>query len=383
MFTKKRLMTPGPTPVLQEALAAMSQPILHHRTPQFSAIFREAADGLKDVFGTKQDVLILAGSGSAAMEGSVSNLVNPGEKVITIDGGKFGERWGLIAKAFGAEVNEIKVEWGHPVDPAVVKAELDKNPDTKVVYATASETSTGTWHPIQEIAALCKDRDTLLVVDGITAVGCVPTPMDEWGIDVLVSGSQKAFMLPPGLAFAALSEKAWKKADATSNRKFYLNFRKEQKSLAKDTTAWTPAVSLIIGLREVMKAIHHEGLDNLYKRHKVLADATRAGVQALGLKLLSSSPSDSLTAAWVPEGVDGGEFVKYCRDKLGVAMAGGQDDLKGKIFRISHMGYVDAFDTLGALSATEMGLAKFGHKVEHGAGVAAAQKVLVEAFPKP
>lgn len=380
---KKRLMTPGPTPVLQQALAAMSQPILHHRTPQFSAIFREAAAGLKPIFGTKEDVLIIAGSGTAAMEGSVVNLLSPGDKALCVNGGKFGQRWGRLCRAHGMEVVELEVEWGHPVAVADVKKALEENPDIRAVYTTFSETSTATVHPIREIAALTKNSDALLVVDGITAVGCMPTPMDEWGIDVLVSGSQKAFMLPPGLAFVALSERAWKRTEEAKAGRYYLDFARERKALGNDTTAYTPAVSLIIGLLEVIRAIHEEGLDNLHARHKRLADATRAGLEALGLKAFSKAPADSVTAVWLPEGVDGGKFVKYARDELGVAMAGGQDHVKGKIIRVSHMGFVDAFDTLSAISAVEMTLAKFGRSVEPGKGVAAAQKILIDGFPNP
>jgi len=380
---KKRLMTPGPTPVLQEALAAMSQPILHHRTPQFSEIFREAAQGLKHVFGPKQDVLILAGSGTAAMESSITNLNSPGQKVLAVNGGKFGERWGNIAKTYGLNVVEIKVPWGDAVAAKAIKAELDKDPSISAVYTTASETSTATWHPIKEIAAVTKNTNSLLVVDGITAVGCVPVPMDEWGVDALISGSQKAFMLPPGLAFIALSERAWKRTGEAKLPRFYLDLARERKNLAKDTTAYTPAVSLIIGLREVIRAMKAEGLDALYKRHALLAKATREGMKALGLEFFSKSPSDSVTAVWLPESIKAGAFVKYCRDKLGVGMAAGQDDVKDRIIRISHMGYVDAFDTLAAVSAVEMGLAQYGQKVAFGTGVAAAQQVLLEGFPKP
>ncbi|MEW6776250.1 MAG: alanine--glyoxylate aminotransferase family protein, partial [Bdellovibrionota bacterium] len=373
----------GPTPVLQEALAAMSQPILHHRTPEFSAIFKEAAQGLKEIFGTKQDVLLLAGSGTAAMEGSMTNLLSPGQKVITVNGGKFGERWGNICKAYGIQNIELKVEWGEAVDPAKIEAELKKDPSIAAVYVQASETSTATIHPVKEIAKITKNSNALLVVDGITAVGSLPLPMDEWGIDVLVTGSQKAFMLPPGLAFVALSERAWERTKEAKLPRFYLDFARERKNLAKDTSAWTPAVSLIVGLREVVRSMKAEGLEALYGRHAMLARATREAMKALGLKLFSKAPADSVTAVWLPEGIDAKKFVKYCRDKLGVAMAAGQDAVETKIIRISHMGYVDAFDTLAAVSAVEMGLDRFGQKVNFGAGVAAAQRVLVEGFPKP
>ncbi len=380
---KKRLMTPGPTPVLQEALAAMSQPILHHRTPHFSAIFRQAAQGLKEVFATKQDVLILAGSGTAAMESSVTNLLSPGQKALAVNAGKFGERWGNILKAYGIACIELKVEWGHAVTAAQIEDALKKDPAIACVYVQASETSTGTAHPIREIAAVTRRSGALLVVDGITAVGCMSVPMDEWGIDVLLSGSQKAFMLPPGLAFIALSERAWERAKEAKLPRFYLDLARERKNLAKDTTAWTPAVSLIVGLREVIQAMKEEGLEKLYARHALLATATREAMKGLGLKLFSASPADSVTAVWCPEGVDAKKFVKYTRDTLGIALAAGQDHVETKIFRVSHMGYVDAFDTLSAVSAVEMSLERFGQKVNFGAGVAAAQKILAGGFAKP
>ncbi|HAG51813.1 MAG: class V aminotransferase [Deltaproteobacteria bacterium GWC2_42_51] len=379
---KTYLLAPGPTPVPDNALLAMAQPMIHHRTPQFSAMFAEVKEDLKYLFQTKQDVLILAASGTGAMEGSITNLFSPGDEVLVINGGKFGERWGKISEAFGLKAHIINVEWGKAVDPKGVKKILDANPKIKGVLVQASETSTTVAHPIKELAAFTKNRqDCVLIVDGITSVGVFPTPMDDWGIDVLVSGSQKAFMLPPGLAFASLSEKAWKFMETAKCPRFYFDFKKERKNLKDNTTAYTPAVSLIIGLREALKMIKAEGLENVFARHSRLARATRAAIKALGLKLLApDSPSDASTGAYVPEGVDGGKFVKYLRDDMGVTMAGGQDHLKGKIIRIAHLGYVDNFDIIVAISSIEMALRKFGHKIEFGKGVAAAQEILMEGY---
>ncbi len=378
---KTYLLAPGPTPVPEQALLAMARPMIHHRTPQFSQIFREAAELLKYVFQTKQDVLMLAASGTGAMEGSIVNLFSPGDEVIVVNGGKFGERWGKISEAYGLKAHWITVEWGKAVDPAVVEKLLVANPGVKGVLVQASETSTCVAHPVKELAALTKDRNCLLIVDGITGVGVFDLPMDDWGIDVLVSGSQKAFMLPPGLAFVAMSEKAWKFADTAKCPKFYFDYKKEKKNLANNTSAYTPAVSLITGLREALMLIKEEGIENTFKRHNRLARATRAAAGALGMKLLApDSPSDAATGVFVPEGVDGGKLVKYLRDEMGITLAGGQDDLKGKILRIAHLGYVDTFDVIISICAVEMALAKFGHKVEFGKGVAAAEKILLEGY---
>jgi len=376
------LLAPGPTPVPDRVLLAMAQPMIHHRTPQFSAIFAEVKEDLKYLFQTKQDVLILAASGTGAMEGSVTNLFSPGDEVIVINGGKFGERWGKISESYGLKAHWLNVEWGKAVDPKDVKKILDANPKIKGIMVQASETSTAVAHPVKELAQFTKNRqDCLLIVDGITAVGVFPVPMDELGIDVLVSGSQKAFMLPPGLAFAALSEKAWKFMETAKCPRFYFDFKKERKNLKDNTTAYTPAASLIIGLREALRMIKEEGLENVFARHNRLARATRAAVKAMNLKPLApDSPSDATTGVYVPEGVDGGKLVKYLRDEMGITLAGGQDHLKGKILRIAHLGYIDTFDIIVAISSIEMALRKFGHKMEFGKGVAAAQEILMEGY---
>lgn len=376
---KKYLLTPGPTAVPEKVMLDMAMPMIHHRTPEFANIFGYCRENLKKIFKTKEDVLILLGSGTAAMEAAVVNTMNKGDKALVINGGKFGERWVKICSAYGAEVHTIDVEWGKAADPSEVKKFLDKNPDTKCVFVQGSETSTTVYHPIKELAAITKNTTTLLVVDGITSLGVHDTQMDAWGIDVLLTGSQKAFMLPPGLAFIALSEKAWKTTETSLIPKFYLNLKTELKNQKNNSTAWTAGVNLIIGLKTVLEMMEKEGVENVFKRHGINAKATREGVKALGMELLApESPSNAATGCFLPEGIDGKTFVKYLRDKCGVALAGGQDKLAGKILRISHLGYHDAFDTITAIAAIEMGLKKFGHPVTLGAGVSAAEEILME-----
>jgi aspartate aminotransferase-like enzyme len=357
----------------------MAKPVIHHRTDEFSATFKQTAEGLKKVFNTKQDVLMLAGSGTAAMEAAVVNTLNPGDSVLVIDAGKFGQRWRDICLTYGIKVATIELEWGLSVKPEQVAAFLDANPDTKAVLFQGSETSTTAYHPVKEIAKIVSKREnTLLIVDGITSIGVHETLFDEWGIDVAVTGSQKAFMLPPGLAFICLSEKAWRFAEKSTIPKYYLNLARERKSQVKDTTAYTPALTLVNGLKVVLDMFFEEGLENVYKRHAVNAEATREAVKALGFRLLAEVPSNAATGFYLPEGVDGGKFEKFMRENVGITYAGGQDHLKGKILRISHLGYHDAFDTITAISALEMGLKKFGCDIKLAAGVAAAQSVLTD-----
>jgi aspartate aminotransferase-like enzyme len=380
---KKYLLAPGPTPVPPEVLLAMAQPIIHHRTPQFEAVVAEVRDGLRQLFQTQQDVLMLASSGTGAMEAAVTNLTSPGDRVLVVNGGKFGERWGKIAASYGLTVDELKVEWGKAVEPEAVRRALDRHPDTRLVLTQSSETSTTVLHPIDRVAAVTRERDTLLVVDGITAVGVLDLPMDRLGIDVLITGSQKALMLPPGLGFIALSERAWRATAGARCPRFYFDLPRERANQAKETTAWTPAISLIFGLQAALEIMLGEGLPAIFARHELLARATRAGVKALGLELVApGAPSPATTGVYLPAGVSG-KVVGYLRDQIGVTFAGGQDQLKGKIVRIAHLGYADLFDVIQALGAFEMGLATFGHKVAFGRGVGAAAEVLIEAFPKP
>lgn len=379
---KRYLLTPGPTPVPTEVALKMAEPIIHHRTPEFSKIFSEVRAGLKKLFQTEQDVLTLASSGTGAMEAAVVNLLSAGDNVIVVNGGKFGERWTKICQTYGVNVEEIKVEWGQGVSVDAVKAALAKVPDAKAVLVQASETSTTAVHPVAEIAKITRERDTLLIVDGITAVGVFDLPMDGWGVDVLVTGSQKALMLPPGLAFIALSERAWKRADKQHLPGFYFDLKRERKNQADNTTAYTPAVTLVIGLAAVLAMLEKETYPGVFARHARLAAATRAASEALGLKLLApTAPSPAATGFFLPAGIDGGKLTKYLRDKVGVDIAGGQDHLKGKILRVAHIGYFGNFDIITAVAAIEMGLAKFGARIDFGSGLAAAEKVLVEGLP--
>jgi len=380
---KNYLLAPGPTPVPARVLLAMAQPIIHHRTPQFGKIFGEAKRGLQEVFQTAQDVLMLASSGTGAMEGSVTNLFSPGDEVLVINGGKFGERWSKIAGIYGLQVTELRVEWGQGARVEDVKRLLDQRPAIRGVLMQASETSTSAVHPVAGIAELTRARDALLIVDGITAVGVFDLPMDRWGIDVLITGSQKALMLPPGLAFVALSERAWQRTKSAKLPRFYFDFARERDNLAKDTTAWTPAISLIIGLREALAMMREEGLPQVFARHARMAEATRAAGQALGLELVApQAPSPALTGIYTPRGVDGSKLVAYLRDRMGVTFAGGQDQLKGKIVRIAHLGHMGAFDVVTATAAFEMALWHFGYDLPLGRGVAAAEQILMAALPE-
>jgi len=379
---KRYLLTPGPTEVPPEVLLRMSQPLIHHRTPQFEQLFAQVQEGLKWLFQTTQEVLILAASGTGAMEAAVANTCSAGDTVVVVNGGKFGERWLKISQAFGLKVIELKVEWGQAVAVETVAHALKNHPGTRAVLIQASETSTTALHPVEQIAALTRGTETLLIVDGITAVGATDTPMDRWGIDVLVTGSQKALMLPPGLAFIALNEKAWNQGERTTQPRYYFDLRRERQEQHKHTTAYTPAISLINGLHEVLRMLQEEGLAQLFARHARLAAAARAAAQALGLALLAPlSPSPAATGVWLPQGVDGAKLLKYMRDRMGVDIAGGQDHLKGKIVRISHIGYAGPFDVITAISTLEMALRRFGHDIPLGHGVQKAEEILLEGWP--
>jgi len=377
---KNYLLSPGPTPIPNEVELAMAETMIHHRTPQFNKVFEEARQGLKKLFGTKNDVLMLASSGTGAMEASVANLFSPGDKVLVINGGKFGERWLNISNAFGLHPIEIKVEWGRAVKVAEVEKQLAANPDIQGVMIQASETSTTVLHPVKEIARLTKNGP-LFLVDGVTAVGVVSVPMDEWGIDVLLTGSQKALMLPPGLGFIALSDRAWEKTKKAKLPRFYFDINLERKNQQKGSGAFTPAVSLIFGLRAALAMMEREGLDKVYARHARLCRATRAGATALGLKLLApDDPSPAATGLFLPPSVDADRVLEYLRDRMKITLAEGQDQLKGKAIRIAHVGYMGAFDVITAIAGLEMALRKFGVEIPFGRGVAAAEEVLMEAL---
>ncbi|OFZ18878.1 MAG: class V aminotransferase [Bdellovibrionales bacterium GWB1_55_8] len=376
---KTYLLAPGPTPIPESVTAALSGPLIHHRTPAFQAILDDVRAGLRHIFQTRQDVLLLSTSGTGGMEAALTNLFSPSDEVIYINAGKFGERWGKIAKAYGLTPIEVKVPNGETLEIRQLEEKIKQHPAVKAVLFQASETSTGVKLPTQEICKVTKAANILSVCDAITACGVFDLPMDEWGIDVLITGSQKALMIPPGLAMIALSEKAWAAVEKATLPRFYFDLLREKKAAAKSTTAWTPPISLIQGLQESLRMIKEEGLHNVFKRHELLARATRAGVQALGLEIFARKPSPALTAVKVPSGIKDGKLIpKTMRDKYGVTIAGGQDELEGKIFRLSHFGYADRFDVTTALSALELTLHDLGHPVEFGKGVGAALRTFSE-----
>jgi aspartate aminotransferase-like enzyme len=375
VFQHTYLLTPGPTPVPDTILSELGKPLIHHRTPQYRQIFREVSQGLKTVFQTKNDILTLTSSGTGAMEAAVVAVANPQDEVIVIRGGKFGERWGEIAEAYGMRVIAIDVPWGEGVRPQQVQQALKQHPRAAAVFATLCETSTGVTHDIKAVAALTRASQSLLVVDAISGLGADELRQDDWGVDVVVGGSQKALMLPPGLSFVSASERTWKRMEQTKTPRFYFDLLSYQKSLADDDVPYTPAISLVIGLKEALRLIQEEGMEKILQRHEKLAAATRAGAKGLGLELFAKTPCNVLTAIKIPQGVNGEKIVSYLRDEKGVTIAGGQAEMKGKIWRIAHLGAISQFDILVAFSALELALKKFGYPVKLGSGVAAAEEV--------
>jgi aspartate aminotransferase-like enzyme len=376
---KRYLLAPGPTPVPPEALLAMAMPVIHHRSPDFLPVLDSAKKGLQWLYQTKNDVLIICSTGTGGMVGAVNNFFSPGDKALVINGGNFGERWTKICKAYGLTVEEIKVDWGRAVKPEDIEKALEKDTSIRGVFVQASETSTGVYHDMRSLAAIVrKYEDTIFIVDAISALVAHDLRMDEWGIDVMIGGSQKGIMLPPGLAFIGVSEKAWRFADRSTAPKFYFNFKKERESLSKNQTNFTSPVTLIIGLNESLKMLQAEGLENAFKRHKNLAHATREAVKALGLDLFTKeSPSNAVTAVNAPAGFDGQEIYKNLRVKYGITAAGGQGQAKGKIFRIAHLGYAGMFDIITAVAGVEMVLKGMGYSLKLGTGVAVAQELLM------
>jgi serine---pyruvate transaminase len=376
---KRYLLAPGPTPVPSEVLLSMAAPIIHHRSPDFLPVIDSAKKGLQWLYQTKNDVLILCSTGTGGMVGTVNNFFNRDDKVLVINGGKFGERWTNICRAYGLNVEEIVVEWGYAVKPEVVEEKLRKDKDIKGVFVQASETSTGVYHDIKALASIVKKHsDTLFIVDAISALVAHDLRTDEWGIDVMIGGSQKGVMLPPGIAFVSVSDKAWARAETSKLPKFYFNFKKERANLSKNQTNFTSPVTLIIGLNESLRMLRAEGLENVFRRHATLANATRKAVQAIGLGIYpKESPSNSVTAIMSPPGIDGQAIYKNLREQYGITAAGGQDKAKGKIFRIAHLGYSDRFDIITAIAGIEMVLKGMGHPVKLGTGVAVAQELLM------
>lgn len=377
---KKRLMTPGPTQVPEEALLTLAKQITHHRTAEFRALFAEALAGLQYVFQTKSDVIVLTSSGTGAMEAAVVNLVPRGGKAIVLEAGNFGQRWTKICQAFGIEVVRHQVEWGDAARPDDVATLLEQHPDAVAVFGTLMESSTGVGHDVKAIAQVVAPTNALYVVDGISGAGVVECRTDEWGIDVLVVGSQKALMLPPGLAFLAVGEAAWKQMEQVEAQAFYFDLKAYRKKIQEGPdTPWTPAHTLIAALAENLKLIQSEGIEPIWQRAETLGRATRAGIKAIGLELFATRPAAGLTSVRIPDGVDGSQFLKRLESEYGVKVAGGQAHLKGKIFRIAHMGIVDLLDIFGTLSAIELVLDELGHPVELGAGVTAASHVIAES----
>jgi serine---pyruvate transaminase len=377
---KEILLTPGPSQVPPQVAAAGAVPIIHHRTKEFMEVFKRLAEGMKKVYGTQGDAFILGSSGTGAMETCVINALSPGDRVVVGVTGKFGERFSQMCKAWGVEVVELVREWGHIVTPQELSETLGKEKNIKAVFITHSETSTGIMHPIDKLGPIVDEYGALFIVDSVSALAGLEMRMDDWKVDMVASGSQKALMLPPGLSFVGVrGEKAWKAIESSTIPKFYFDLKKYKKSMAKSgDTPFTIPVSLCLSLDESLKMLFDEGLEAVYDRHKKMSAATQAGVKALGLKLFSEHLSYVETVFTVPEGLDGGKLVKVMTDKFGARVSGGQDPYKGKIVRIAHMGYVTHHDVLIALTSLEMALTDMGFKCELGAGTKAAEEVFLK-----
>ncbi|MBV9573778.1 MAG: alanine--glyoxylate aminotransferase family protein [Acidobacteriales bacterium] len=383
MLRKNRLFTPGPTPLLPAAQMAMATFAMHHRTAEFRALYSQVLADLKEFIGTTNDVLVLSSSGTGAMEGAISNLTSPGDKVLVLTAGKFGERWRDLAKAFGSAVETVSVPYGETFSLDDIKQKL--TPEVRCVYVQSTESSTGARHDVEAIAQAVRNagHDTLLIVDAITGLGTTRFDVDGWGIDIIIGGSQKALMVPPGLAYCAVSERAWKRMESAKSPRYYFDFRKERKAAAKGESSYTPATSLFAGLAAALDYIREMGAGNLTRGRDLLirnaelaAEMTRAGAQALGLKLFAAtSPAAALTAITAPDGVDSSTIVKQCRESFSAVVANGQGEMKGKLFRIAHLGYYDYLDTIGILAALEQVMVSVGGKVEYGSAVRAAQEV--------
>lgn len=370
---------PGPTPVPHRVTVAMTDQPLNHRSSDYSKLLLEASNHLKYLFQTSNDVLTFTASGTGAMEAAVASLLSPGDRAVVVRGGKFGGRWVEICEAYGIEPVVVEVVWGHAVDPDEVADRLRHEKQIKALFATHSETSTGVLHDIEALGRIIKDRDDILfIVDAISGLGANDLRTDEWGVDVVVSGSQKGLMLPPGLAFASVSSKAWAAAARSCSPNYYLSFKRARASLAKGANPYTPAVTLVAGLAEALRQIKAMGLQAILEHHARLASAARAGAAALGLDLFARQPSNVLTAVAMPDDMDATPLLKHIKSCYGVTIANGMEPLKGRYIRIAHLGYdTSVFDVVTAISALEMGLARFGHPFEPGAGVAAVQRSLM------
>ncbi|MEJ2009794.1 MAG: alanine--glyoxylate aminotransferase family protein [Acidobacteriota bacterium] len=374
---KERLFTPGPTPLLMEAQARTLTATLHHRTEAFKNLIRETVENLHYFYNTRSDVLFFTSSGTGAMEGAVSNLTSPGDRVLVGTAGKFGERWLQLAKAYGLESVKVESPYGHPLSVEEIGKALKNLGPFRAVFVQATETSTGVSHDVKAIAELIKPLpDTCFVVDAITGLGTSELKPDEWGLDIVIGGSQKALMIPPGLAFASVSAKAWKMIEKAKSPRYYFDYAKERDNLAKGQTSYTPATTLVVALHAALEYVRKVGRENLIENAALLAEATREAAKALGLSLFATgSPANAVTAIQAPEGMDSGAIVKEMRSRFGAIIANGQGSMKGKIFRMAHLGYYDALELFAGIAGLEIALQKLGHKFELGSGVRGAQEV--------
>ena len=383
MALKRYLFTPGPTPVPPQVLAALSEPVLHHRAPDFREVYARVISRLQEVHRTKADVLLFTCSGTGAFESAIVNLCSPGERVLAVSAGHFGERWAAMARTFGCEVEEMRYAWGETPSPDDLARKLTELEPVSLVFLVQSETSTGVVADIQSLAATAKEAGALVVVDAVSSLGAVPLEMDEWGLDVVIAGSQKALMTPPGLATAAVSASTWERVAGATTPRYYFDWERTRKAQAALDSAFTPAVSLVVALDVALGLLLDGGLDAAYERHVRLGRACRAGIKAMGLELFSPDEDRSavVTAARMPDGMDSGELTLALRDRHGVTIAGGQGDLKGAIFRIGHIGWYDEFDIATALSAVELVLGELGAPIERGVAATRALEVYAERIP--
>ena len=373
---KDYLLTPGPTPLPPQVQEALARPIIHHRTAQYRALFKRVLQHLQVVMQTTQPVILFTSSGTGAMEAACCNLLSPGDRAIVILGGKFAERWQQLAQQFGATVTTVPVAYGEAVDPQQVRQALKQHPEAKAVFSTLCETSTGVVHDLSAIGAIVRSTEAVLVTDAISGLLADECKTDEWGLDVVVTGSQKALMLPPGLAFLSISHKAWMLVEQGKAPRFYFDLRQYRKALEDDDTPFTSSVSLVVALDEALSMVLEEGVDKVLQRTALMAQATRCGVEAMGLSLFAKRPSNAVTAVNVPNGLDGKKLTKHLQDRYHVTIAGGQGEMTGKVFRIAHMGYIAPFDLLVALSAVELSLLELGWHLSVGEGLKAAQQVI-------
>lgn len=377
---KMRLFIPGPTPLTPEVQRALSSPMINHRGPEYEALQREVVENLQKVFKTNGKVVIFPSAGTGGMEAAIVNFLSPGDKVICASVGVFGDRFASIAKAYGANVVKVDTEWGKAIDPSSLGKALEENPDAKALLMTHNETSTGVTNDLYAVKELLRGRDILWIVDAISSLVAIDLPTEELGVDVVVGGSQKAFMIPPGLSFLAVSEKALRCAEESTMPRFYFDIRAMLKSMERNQTPYTPALPQLFALREALRQILDEGLDNVQMRHKRVGEAIRRGIKAMGLKLFADEryASNTVTAIYNPEGVDVRKLRSLLREKFGVVIAGGQGAIQNTVFRIGHLGYVDEMDALTVLSALEIGLKALGYPLELGKGVRSAEEYITE-----